>query len=204
MDPAVACDWDEAMREAAKDVSQLGSDGVAPPPWPPDPMATSALHPYGLRISTMPGDAPNQLQRGLRDTRQGGVKGHSSGGHHSRSHAMSDTSQVDWNHIAAVVTQHWEQTNHWVSYEELVGSPLPEGGGETSPPPTPVTLDLPSGVPISLEVIAEALLFFPTILGAIGGFDSPTLTPPLQETPVHIPADEASIITRLTCLDDFA
>jgi hypothetical protein len=115
---------------------------------------------------------------------------------------MSDTYWMDWNHIAAVVTQHWEQTNHWVSYEELVGSPLPEGGGETSPPPAPVILDVPSGVPISLEVIAAALLFLPTILGAVGGFDSST--PPLQETPVHIPADEASITMRLTCSSDFA
>jgi len=85
---------------------------------------------------------------------------------------MSDTYWMDSNHIAAVVTQHWEQTNHLVSCEELLGSLLPEGGGETSPPPAPVILDVPSGVPISLELIGAALLFLPTVLGVAGGFDS--------------------------------
>ena len=120
---------------------------------------------------------------------------------------MSESSQVDWNHVAAVLNQHWEQINQWVSYEELVGSlvgsPLPEGGGETSPPPAPVTLDIPSGVPISLEFIAAALLFLPTLLGVVGDVDSPIIAPSLQETSVYVPAEEASIITRLTCLGDF-
>ena len=131
---------------------------------------------------------------------------------------MSDVTQVDWNHIAAVVTQHYEETGQWVPYEELMGISPPDCGGETpndgeaSPPATPVALDpadifqfvepIPIGTPIALDFIAVALLFLPTLLNV--GFDFLAATPPLQETPVPAPGDEANVIIRLPCLGDFA